>query len=147
MPLKEKLMEDLKHAMKSKSKVKKDTVTMVRAAIKQREVDERIELSDTEIVDIIAKQIKQKKDSIPDFEKGSRQDLVDLTNEEIKILLEYLPPQLSDEDLESIVKEAIEATGAQSKKDMGKLMAFIMPKVKGKADGKHVNEIVAKYIK
>ncbi|HPW99713.1 MAG TPA: GatB/YqeY domain-containing protein [Sedimentibacter sp.] len=147
MPLKEKLMEDLKDAMKSKSKVKKDTVTMVRAAIKQREVDERIELSDTEIVDIIAKQIKQKKDSIPDFEKGSRQDLVDLTNEEIKILLEYLPPQLSDEDLESIVKEAIEATGAQSKKDMGKLMAFIMPKVKGKADGKHVNEIVAKYIK
>lgn len=147
MPLKEKLMEDLKDAMKSKDKVKKDTVTMVRAAIKQREVDERIELSDTEIVDIIAKQIKQKKDSIPDFEKGSRQDLVDLTNEEIKILLEYLPPQLSDEDLESIVKEAIEATGAQSKKDMGKLMAFIMPKVKGKADGKHVNEIVAKYIK
>jgi len=147
MPLKEKLMEDLKQSMKSKDKVKKDTVTMVRAAIKQREVDERIELSDTEIVDIIAKQVKQKKDSIPDFEKGSRQDLVDLTNEEIKILLEYLPPQLSDEDLESIVKEAIEATGAQSKKDMGKLMAFIMPKVKGKADGKHVNEIVAKYIK
>ena len=147
MPLKEKLMEDLKDAMKSKSKVKKDTVTMVRAAIKQREVDERIELSDAEIIDIIAKQVKQKKDSIPDFEKGSRQDLVDLTNEEIKILLEYLPPQLSDEDLESIVKEAIEATGAQSKKDMGKLMAFIMPKVKGKADGKHVNEIVAKYIK
>ena len=147
MPLKEKLMEDLKQSMKSKDKVKKDTVTMVRAAIKQREVDERIELSDTEIVDIIAKQIKQKKDSIPDFEKGSRQDLVDLTNEEIKILLEYLPPQLSDEDLESIVKEAIEATGAPSKKDMGKLMAFIMPKVKGKADGKHVNEIVAKYIK
>ena len=147
MPLKEKLMEDLKQSMKSKNKVKKDTVTMVRAAIKQREVDERIELSDTEIVDIIAKQVKQKKDSISDFEKGNRQDLVDLTKEEIKILLEYLPPQLSDEAIDSIVKEAIEKTGAQSKKDMGKLMAFIMPKVKGKADGKHVNEIVAKYIK
>ena len=147
MPLKEKLMVDLKDSMKSKNKVKKDTVTMVRAAIKQREVDERIELSDAEIVDIIAKQVKQKKDSITDFEKGNRQDLIDLTNEEIKILLEYLPPQLSDEELESIVKEAIEATGAQTKKDLGKLMAFIMPKVKGKADGKHVNEIVAKYIK
>ena len=147
MPLKEKLMVDLKDSMKSKNKVKKDTVTMVRAAIKQREVDERIELSDVEIVDIIAKQVKQKKDSICDFEKGNRQDLIDLTNEEIKILLEYLPPQLSDEELESIVKEAIEATGAQTKKDLGKLMAFIMPKVKGKADGKHVNEIVAKYIK
>ena len=147
MPLKEKLMEDLKQSMKSKNKVKKDTVIMVRAAIKQREVDERIELSDPEIVDIIAKQIKQKKDSITDFEKGNRQDLIDLTNEEIKILLEYLPPQLSDEAIDFIVKEAIESTNAQSKKDMGKLMAFIMPKVKGKADGKHVNEIVTKYIK
>ena len=97
--------------------------------------------------DIIAKQIKQKKDSISDFEKGNRQDLVDLTQEEIKILLEYLPPQLSDEDLDSIVKDAIEATGAQTKKDLGKLMALIMPKVKGKADGKRVNENVAKYIK
>ncbi|HKM01365.1 MAG TPA: GatB/YqeY domain-containing protein [Sedimentibacter sp.] len=147
MPLKERLMADLKEAMKSKIKVKKDTVTMVRAAIKQKEVDDRVELSDAEIVDIIAKQIKQKKDSISDFEKGNRQDLVDLTQEEIKILLEYLPPQLSDEDLDSIVKDAIEETGAQTKKDLGKLMALIMPKVKGKADGKRVNENVAKYIK
>jgi len=147
MPLKEKLMDDLKESMKSKDKVKKNTVTMVRAAIKQREVDERIELVDADVVDIIAKQIKQKKDSIPDFEKGKRQDLIDLTNEEIKILLEYLPPQMSDEELDLIVKEAIEATGAQTKKDLGKVMALIMPKVKGKADGKHVNDIVAKYIK
>ena len=147
MPLKERLMADLKEAMKYKIKVKKDTVTMVRAAIKQKEVDDRVELSDAEIVDIIAKQIKQKKDSISDFEKGNRQDLVDLTQEEIKILLEYLPPQLSDEDLDSIVKDAIEETGAQTKKDLGKLMSLIMPKVKGKADGKRVNENVAKYIK
>jgi len=147
MPLKEKLMDDLKESMKSKDKVKKNTVTMVRAAIKQREVDERIELVDADVVDIIAKQIKQKKDSIPDFEKGKRQDLIDLTNEEIKILLEYLPPQMSDEELDLIVKEAIEATGAQTKKDLGKVMALIMPKVKGKADGKHINDIVAKYIK
>ena len=147
MPLKERLMADLKEAMKSKSKVKKDTVTLVRAAIKQKEVDDRVELSDAEIVDIIAKQIKQKKDSISDFEKGHRQDLIDLTQEEIKILLEYLPPQLSDEDLDSIVKDAIEETGAQTKKDLGKLMSLIMPKVKGKADGKRVNENVAKYIK
>ncbi len=147
MPLKEKLMADMKEAMKSKNKVNKDVITMVRAAIKQREVDDRKELNDADVIDIIAKQIKQKKDSIPDFEKGNRQDLIDLTNQEIKILLEYLPPQLSDEELESIVKEAIEQTGAQTKKDLGKLMALIMPKVKGKADGKHVNDIVAKYIK
>jgi len=146
MPLQEKLMVDLKASMKSKEKVRKNVVTLVRAAIKQREVDERIELDDTDIIDIIAKQIKQKKDSIKDFEKGNRQDLVDLTNEEIKILLDYLPPQLSDVELESIVKDAIEQTGAQTKKDLGKLMALIMPKVKGKADGTQVNQIVAKYL-
>ncbi len=116
MPLKEKLMADMKEAMKSKNKVNKDVITMVRAAVKQREVDDRKELNDADVIDIIAKQIKQKKDSIPDFEKGNRQDLIDLTNQEIKILLEYLPPQLSDEELESIVKEAIEQTGAQTKK-------------------------------
>lgn len=147
MPLKEKLMADLKEAMKSKNKVNKDVITMVRAAIKQKEVDERVELGDADVIDIIAKQIKQKKDSISDFEKGNRQDLIDLTNEEIKILLEYLPPQLSDEELDSIVQKAVEQTGAQTKKDLGKLMALIMPQIKGKADGKHVNEIVAKYIK
>lgn len=146
MPLKEKLMEDLKDSMKSKEKVKKNVVTLVRAAIKQREVDERIELDDTDIIDIIAKQIKQKKDSIEDFEKGNRQDLIDLTNEEIRILLDYLPPQLSEEELDLIVKKAIEQTGAQTKKDLGKLMALIMPQVKGKADGKLVNQIVAKYL-
>ncbi len=147
MPLKEMLMDDFKEAMRTKNKITKNVVTMVRAAIKQREVDERVELVDADIIDIIAKQIKQKKDSISDFEKGKRQDLIDLTNEEIKILLEYLPPQLSDEELDSIVKKAVEQTGAQTKKDLGKLMAVIMPQVKGKADGKYVNEIVAKYIK
>ncbi len=146
MPLKETLAEDLKDSMKSKDKVKKNVVTMVRAAIKQREVDERIELDDAEIIDIIAKQVKQKKDSIEEFQKGNRLDLVDLTNDEIKILLNYLPPQLSEDELEQIVKDAIEETNAQTKKDLGKLMAVIMPKVKGKADGKQVNQIVARYL-
>ncbi|HBB29812.1 MAG TPA: aspartyl-tRNA amidotransferase [Clostridiales bacterium] len=146
MPLKETLAEDLKDAMKSKEKVKKNVVTMVRAAIKQREVDERIELDDAEIIDIIAKQVKQKKDSIEEFQKGNRLDLVDLTNDEIKILLNYLPPQLSEDELEQIVKDAIEEANAQTKKDLGKLMAVIMPKVKGKADGKQVNQIVARYL-
>ena len=146
MPLKETLAEDLKESMKSKDKVKKNVITMVRAAIKQREVDERIELSDAEIIDIMAKQVKQKKDSIEEFQKGNRLDLVNLTNEEIKILLNYLPPQLSEEELEQIVKDAIEETQAQTKKDLGKLMAVIMPKVKGKADGKQINQIVARYL-
>ena len=146
MPLKETLAEDLKESMKSKDKVRKNVVTMIRAAIKQREVDERVELGDAEIIDIIAKQVKQKRDSIDDFQKGNRLDLVDLTNEEIKILLNYLPPQLSEEELEQIIKYAIKETNAQTKKDLGKLMAVVMPKVKGKADGKQVNQIVAKYL-
>lgn len=146
MPLKETLADDLKESMKSKDKVRKNVVTMIRAAIKQREVDERIELSDAEIIDIIAKQVKQKRDSIDDFQKGNRLDLVDLTNDEIKILLNYLPPQLSEEELEQIIKDAIVETNAQTKKDLGKLMAVVMPKVKGKADGKQVNQIVAKYL-
>lgn len=146
MPLKDILAEDLKESMKSKNKVKKNVVTMVRAAIKQREVDERIELGDADIIDIIAKQVKQKRDSIEEFQKGNRQDLIDLTNEEIRILLDYLPPQLSEDELEQIIKDAINETQAQTKKDLGKLMAVIMPKVKGKADGKQVNQIVAKYL-
>lgn len=146
MPLQEKLTEDLKASMKSRDKVRKNVITMIRASIKQREIDERIELNDADIIDIIAKQVKQKKDAMEDFVKGNRQDLIDLTNEEINILLDYLPPQLSDEELDQIVKEAIEQTGASSKKDLGKLMGVLMPKVKGKADGKHVNQIVAKYL-
>ncbi|QSX06843.1 GatB/YqeY domain-containing protein [Sedimentibacter sp. zth1] len=146
MPLKETLALDLKESMKSKDKVRKNVVTLIRAAIKQREVDERVELKDADIIDIIAKQVKQMKDSLVVFQKGNRQDLVDHTNEEIKILLDYLPPQLSNEELEQIVKESIQETKAQTKKDLGKLMAVIMPKVKGKADGKHVNQIVAKYL-
>lgn len=146
MPLKEKLMEDLKSSMKSKDKVKKNVVTMVRAAIKQKEVDERIELSDDNILDIIVKQVKQKKDSIEDFKKGNRDDLVELTNKEIEILQEYLPPQLSEEELVNIVKVTIEETGAQTKKDMGKIMAKVMPQIKGRADGKQVNKIAMKYL-
>lgn len=146
MPLKDILAQDLKESMKFKNKVKKDVVTMVRAAIKQREVDERIELGDADIIDVIAKQVKQKRDAIEEFQKGKRQDLVDLTNEEIKILLDYLPPQLSEDELEELVKDTINETQAQTKKDLGKLMAVLMPKVKGKADGKQVNQIVAKYL-
>ncbi len=146
MSLKEKLMEDLKASMKNKDKVRKNTVTMIRAAIKQVEVDTRNELSDDDIIGIIAKQVKQKKDSIEDFKAGNREDLVTLTEEEIAILTEYLPEQLSLEKLEEIVIHAIKETNAQSKKDMGKIMGKIMPIIKGKADGKQVNEIVSRYL-
>ena len=147
MSLKEKLMEDLKNSMKNKDTVRKNVVTMVRASIKQREVDERIELSDEDIIDIISKQVKEKRDVIEDFKKGGREDLVALTNKEMEILLEYLPKQLSEEDVEKIVRETITEIGAKSIKDMGMVMKSVLPKIKGKSDGSLVNKIAKKYLK
>lgn len=147
MSLKEKLMEDFKASMKNKDSLRKNTVTMIRAAIKQFEIDNRVELADNDIINIIVKQVKQKKDSITDFKAGGRDDLVTLTEEEISILMEYLPKQLSSEELEEIVLRAIKDTNAQSKKDMSKIMAMVMPLIAGKADGKQVNQIVMKYLK
>lgn len=144
MSLKEVLMEDMKDAMRSKNVIKKNTVTMVRAAIQRKEVDERIDLSDDAILEIIAKQLKEKKMAIDEFKKGDRQDLIDLTEKEIEFLLEYLPEQLSEDEIEKIVIETIEEVNAQSMKDIGLIMKAIMPKVKGKADGNTVNKIIKK---
>lgn len=141
MSLKERLMADLKDAMKNKDKLRKDVITMVRAAIKQKEVDERVELDDSDIENIISKQLKEKKASIEEFKKGNRQDLVDQTNDEIEILLKYLPEQLSDEELKEIIKKVIDENEITSMKDIGKLMKNVMPLIKGKADGKQVNVI------
>lgn len=141
MSIKDKLMADLKDAMKSHNKLRKDVITLIRSAIKQREVDERIELTDEDILTIISKQLKEKKSSIEDFKKGNREDLVKQTEDEMKILLEYLPKQLSQEDLKEIVKVAIDKENISSMKDIGKLMKAVMPQVKGKADGNAVNKI------
>lgn len=147
MSLKVKLMDDLKISMRNKDKLKKNSITMVRSAIKQREVDERIEVDDNMILDIISKQVKQKRDSINEFKKGNRDDLVEQTQQEIDVLMEYLPPQLSEEELEVIVKKAIDEVEASSMKDMGKIMGKVMPQIKGKADGGLVNKIAIKYLK
>lgn len=144
MSLKEKLMEDLKDSMKSKDTIKKNTITMVRAAIKQKEVDERIELSEDAILDIISKQLKEKRMAIEEFKKGQRQDLVELTEKEIEILLQYLPKQLSEEEVEEIVIETIKEINATSMKDIGIIMKAVMPKVKGRTDGNIVNKIIKK---
>lgn len=146
MSLKDKLMEDMKSSMKNKDTLRKNTITMVRASIKQREVDERIELTDEDIIDIIAKQVKEKRDVIQDFEKGGREDLVEQTKKEIEILLEYLPKQLTEEEVEEIVKDTIKEVGAKSIKDIGLIMKSVMPKIKGKADGSMVNSIARKYL-
>ena len=141
LALKEKLMEDLKLSMKDKDTVRKNTVHSVRAAIKQVEVDNRVELSDDDIIGVIAKEAKKRKDVLPEYEKSGRTDLIDELKREIEILMGYLPSQLSKEELGEIVKNAIAEVGASSMKDMGKIMANVMPKIKGRADGGMVNAI------
>ena len=144
MSLKEKLQEDLKSSMKNKDTIRKSVITLVRAAIKQIEVDQRVELDDVTVMDIISKQLKQRNDSLAEFEKAGREDLIEETKSEIQVLKEYLPQQLSEEELEKIVIETIAEVGATSMKDMGKIMAIIKPKTAGRADGRKINELVKK---
>ena len=142
MDIRETLMQDLKAAMKEKDTIKKNTVTMIRSAILQFEKDNLTELNEEGIMEIIAKELKKRRDVLPEYEKSGRDDLIADINREIEILLAYLPEQLTKEELEVIVAEAIAEVGATSMKDMGKIMATVMPKTKGRADGKMINEIV-----
>ena len=141
MSLKERLADDLKSAMKNKNVVRKNVVQMVRAAILQVEKDNKITLDDDGVLDVIAKQMKQRRDALPDYEKSGRDELIAELKAEMDVLKEYLPEQLTKDELYAIVKEAVEATGASSMKDMGKIMATVMPKTKGRADGKEINRI------
>ena len=142
MSLKETLMQDLKTAMKTKDKRAKDTITMVRAAIKQKEVDERVELDDEGVLKVLSKEIKERRGSIEEFEKAGRDDLVESTKAEIDVLMKYMPEQLSEEELEKLVRQVMEENNITEKKQMGLLMKNIMPKVQGRADGKAVNASV-----
>ncbi|MGM0378579.1 MAG: GatB/YqeY domain-containing protein [Bacillota bacterium] len=142
MIMKKKLMNDLKEAMKNKNKLKKQVITMLKAEIKQIEVDERIDVDKERIMDIIASQIKVKRNALKDFKKAERQDLVEKTEKEIAILKKYLPKQLSKEELEKIIDETIQNVSATSMKDMGKVMGKVTSKVKGKAENSLVAEIV-----
>ncbi len=146
MSLKENLAQDLKLSMKEKDIVRKNTVQGIRAAILQTEKDNRTELDDQGIIEVIAKELKKRKDVLPEYEKSGREDLITQLNREIEIVMGYLPSQLSEDELDEIVKAAVESTGASSKKDMGKVMAAVMPKVKGRADGKLVNKLASKYL-
>jgi uncharacterized protein YqeY len=146
MSLKERLLEDMKNAMKDKAVIKKNTVQMARAAVLQVEKDNRITLDDDGILDIISKEVKKRRDVLPDYEKSGRQDLIDDLKAEIDVLLQYLPQQLTEEELEVIVRQAVVETGATTAKDMGRIMQVVMPQVKGRADGKMINVIVKKII-
>lgn len=147
MGLKDKLMADLKEAMKTHDKVRKDTISFARAAIKQYEVDNRVELSDEEIVPILAKQVKMRKDALADFEKAGRSDLTEAYSAEIKILESYLPEQMSPEEIKNKVSEIAGSMGIQGgKENMGKLMGAVMGQLKGKADGNAVRQAVTEYL-
>lgn len=145
--LKEELMQDLKDAMKEKNTIKKDTVQMVRAAILQIEKDKAIEVDDNKIIEIIAKEVKGKKDALVEFEKGGRDDLIEQTNKEIEVLEKYLPKQLSKDEITEIVKEVIALLGATSMKDMGPVMKEAKLKIGAAADGRAINEVVKELLR
>lgn len=144
--LKEKLLEDLKNSMKDKNITRKNVIQMVRAAILQVEKDKQITLEDDQIIDIIAKESKKRKDSLGDYEKSGREDLINEIKEEIEILAEYLPKQLSIEEVEAIVKDVIATENATSMKDMGKVMKAAKEKIGAASDGKTINEVVKKLL-
>lgn len=144
--LKEKLLDDLKNCMKEKNIIRKNVIQMVRAAILQVEKDKQVTLDDNQIIDIIAKESKKRKDSLADYEKSGRDDLINEIKEEINILAEYLPKQLSTEEVESIVKEVIAEVGATSIKDMGKVMKAAKEKIGAASDGRTINEAVKKLL-
>jgi uncharacterized protein len=146
MSLKEVLQEDWKQALKAKDKIKTDTISMARAAILLVEKTDGEQLDDEQVFVVLAREVKQRREAILEFEKGNRQDLVDKANAEIEILLGYLPQQLSEEEISGIVRQAVDEVGANSIKDMGKVMAIVVPRTKGRADGKLVSQIVKQYL-
>ena len=149
MDLKERLNADFKEAMKNREKTRKDTINFVRAAIKQVEIDTREELDDSGIAQILAKQVKMRKDALADFEAGGRQDMLDQYNAEIDVLMEYMPQQLTSEEIMNIVRDTASELGIEAgggKALMGKLMGPVMGKVKGLADGNDVKNVVIQFL-
>ena len=146
MSVEKQLMEDMKLAMKSGNKIERDTIRMLRAQIKLASIDKKDELNEAELAQVLQKEAKKRKEAIEMFQQGNRQDLVKKEKSELEIISTYLPEQLSDKDLDKIITEAIESLQVTSEKDMGRVMGAIMPKVKGKADGKVVQQKVKEHL-
>lgn len=147
MSLKDTLAADFKEAMKAHDEVRKNTVNLARAAIKQYEVDNRKELDDQGIIEILTKQVKMRKDALSDFEKAGRTDLIDAYKKEIEILTVYLPQQLTEAEITEIIKQTATDLGVEGgKQNFGKLMGAVMPKVKGRADGNVVKKILENFL-
>jgi uncharacterized protein len=144
MTLKAKLTEDMKAAMKGGDKERLGVIRLVNSAIKQREVDERIELDDAAVLAVLEKMLKQRRDSVQQFEAAGRQDLADVEKAEMAIIEAYLPAKMSDDELEAIVAAAVAESGATTAKDMGKVMGLVKAKVAGRADMSKVSESIKK---
>lgn len=144
MSIKDLLTEDMKQAMKDKEsgKLRLSVIRMAKASIKNLEIDQKRDLTDEEVVTVLMKEVKMRQDSLEEFAKAGRIELVEQAEQEIAVLKKYLPEQLSDEELRELVKASIAETGAATAKDMGKVMAAVIPKTKGRADGKRINAMV-----
>jgi uncharacterized protein YqeY len=142
MALREQLNEDMKTAMKAREAEKLGAIRLLLAAVKQREVDERVTLDDAGVIGVVEKMIKQRKDSISQFEKAARQDLADKEKFEISILEAYLPQQFSQAEIDAVIAEAVDTCGAKSAADMGKIMSILKPKLAGRADMGKVSALV-----
>lgn len=144
--IKERLQEDWKQAMKAREKFRAGVLSIAKASILFVEKTDGVKLEDEQVIEILAREIKQRKEAMLEFEKGNRQDLVDQNKAEIEILLEYLPQQLSEDEIFEIIKQAAIEVGANSIKDMGKVMSAVRPRTVGRADGKLVSQVVKEYL-
>ena len=144
MTLRDRLTEDMKQAMKDKEagKLKLSVIRMVRSAAKNLEIDRKKELTEAELIEVVAKEVKMRRDSLDEFRKADRPDALATLEQEIAILMEYLPEQMSEPEVRELVRQAVAEAQAVSPKEMGKVMVILMPKVKGRADGKLVNSLV-----
>jgi uncharacterized protein YqeY len=146
MSLKERLQEDWKQALKAKDKFRADTISMAKAAVLHVEKTDGTKLDDEQVIEVLAREVKQRREAILEFEKGNRQDLVDKGNAEIEILFEYLPQQLTEEEILVMIQEAAVEVGANSIKDMGRVMQVLAPRITGRADGKLVSQMVREHL-
>lgn len=146
MSVEKQLMEDMKLAMKNGNKIERDTIRMLRAQIKLASIDKKDELNEAELAQVLQKEAKKRKEAIEMYQQGNREDLVKKEESELEIISTYLPEQLSDKNLDKIITETIESLQVTSEKDMGRVMGAIMPKVKGKTDGKVVQQKVKEHL-
>jgi len=145
MSIEQLLLEDMKLAMKSGNKIELDTIRMLRAQIQTSSIAKKDTLDEDEVTQVLQKEAKKRKEAIEMYQQGKREDLVNKERQEIEIISKYLPEQLSDAEIDRIIKDSVESIGAESEKDMGRVMGDIMPKVKGKTDGKIVQQRVREY--